>query len=225
MQIREENKFTMFRTVNGHLVNNPTVVDSIPVFRLSADLFEAKLMAIADKNGEYLSLTAGKTILKDEAEDALVGTLLGLASTLSLFAEINGKRDLQEIVNITESSLRRMRDTDLLNKGQEIVSHIEINKDDLDDFGITDEVLAKAKGCVELYDTSLNLKETSFAEKKAARQVLKDLFSEADDILYNRLDKCAEMVRQNYPEFYIQYQATRVIKDLGIRHTGGSDGE
>ncbi len=225
MRITEENKFSMYRTVKTHLDNNPIVVDSVTIFRVTADLYSGKLLAIADKNGEYLSLTAGKTLQKDEAEDVMIDEILTMASTLSLYGEVNGREDLKALCSVTESGLKKMRDSDLLQKGNDIMIRVEANKDDLDDYGITDEAIAKSKGAIARFESELGSKETSFAEKKAARQVLKDLFSEADDILYNRLDKCAEMVRQNYPEFYIQYQAARVIKDLGIRHTGESDGE
>jgi predicted transcriptional regulator len=64
------------------------------------------------------------------------------------------------------------------------------------------------------YDTTLSSKESKAAESKAARAALTQQFQEVDEILKEDIDTLMELMKQRNKEFYNQYQAARVIKDL-----------
>lgn len=52
-------------------------------------------------------------------------------------------------------------------------------------------------------------------ESKVARKILYEAFAEADEILKEEIDKIMEVVKEQHRDFYDQYKAARMIRDIG----------
>ncbi|NCQ19599.1 MAG: hypothetical protein GW805_14895, partial [Ignavibacteria bacterium] len=63
----------------------------------------------------------------------------------------------------------------------------------------------------------------SFTDRSATRVALTKLFEKTDALLNEEADMLVEVVKESQPDFYNQYFAARVIKDLGGSHTKPAD--
>ncbi len=214
MTKKEENSFSMYRVVNSVLADNRAVVDSVPVFREAADEFAGIIGEIEETNNKFLHLTAGTAEMKGEAMRDLIELLISMSSSLVVYADLTGREDIRAKGSVTKRMLVRLRDTDLIGKGRMILGMLQEYSGALVEFGITPERIEDLRAGIERYDKAAGRQGTEYAEKSGARKKLTGLFEKSRLFLSNRLDRCVEMVRGDNHEFYEEYRAARVIKDL-----------
>ena len=219
MTKREENVFTMYKAVDTLIGTiDGRDLESLEAFDPARTRFSEAVTAIETKDIEYMSMTAGKALSKENIGEELCESIYEIGSALSLYAMSVGNVELKERVKFSKTELRRLRDTDLVRKGKEVNELAVTNGTSLGSYGITAERITAFGVMVNDYDAKLGDKEVSFADKTAARQELKDLFKAADTILKDEIDRYMEIIGGNSPDLYNQYKSARVIKDLGIRH-------
>lgn len=210
----EENINSMFKAVSSLLTSNQAKVDTLPALATSVSNFNQKLGEIQSKDAEYTHLTSGKTDMKNDAEEDMIEAVLPIASALNVYAKINGKTDLKENSKVTVSDLRRLRDSELLIKAQYLHDIALTNVADLTNFGIAEADLTNLQSLVDSYRASIEVKDTSFAEKSAARESLSKLFDDTNEILKEEIDMLMELFRTSDSDFYNSYKSARVIRDL-----------
>jgi len=74
------------------------------------------------------------------------------------------------------------------------------------------------EGKIKAFSASIGQRESSVAGRVGARANLLELFDVADRTLTDELDRMMELLRGSQTQFYNEYFAARVIKDLGARH-------
>ena len=210
----EENINSMFKAVSSLLAANQAKIDTLPALANSVSNFNQKLGDIQNKDAEYTHLTSGKTNMKNSAEEDMIEALLPIASAVNVYAKINGKADLKENSKVTVSDLRRLRDSELLIKAQYLHDIAQTNIADLANFGVAEANLTNLQSLIDTYKSSIEVKDTSFAEKSAARESLSKLFDDANEILKEEIDMLMELFRTSDSDFYNSYKSARVIRDL-----------
>lgn len=211
---REENKYSMYRGITQLLGEQKETIANIPAFQISMTDFNGLLEKISDKDKQYQNISKGATAAKDNAENELIEKTIAVSSALYVFARRSKNDPLKAITKITPSSLKKMRDSDLLQQAKTIHENAAAHQANLPEFGIEQEDIESLKQKIDVFEKALGSKETRVAESKAAREELKELFDEADELLYEELDSMIELVKNTDAEFYNKYQAARVIKDL-----------
>lgn len=214
----EKNIFAMYKAVNAVLTGNATEVDKLPALKDSHTRFSNKITELGSKDTDYISKTDGKTISKTDAENELIENILPVVGGLQVFAKIIDNHELKVTTKVTVTDMKRMRDNELINKAKQIFDFANTNSAELVNYGITADTITQLNTLITNYEAALSDQGSSFAEKQAARKALTLLFDTADDILKDELDNLMELTRSNNPDFYNEYKAARVIKDLGIRH-------
>ena len=192
---------------------------------------ETLVQQIKDKGRDKREATAGKTEKKQQAEDAMILALVKVASSLYSFARRTKKSEVAAIADVTESQLRKIRDTELASMATSIHTSALANVAALADYGVTPAVLTDlqtktaafstpaCRNALRRAGTALGDRESSVAERVGAGAALGDLFDQMDELLKDELDRLIETVRESERDFYNEYFAARVIKDIGIRHT------
>ncbi len=180
---------------------------------------ETLVQQIKDKGRDKREATAGKTEKKQQAEDAMILALVKVASGLYSFARRTKKSEVAAIADVTESQLRKIRDTEVVSMATSIHTSALANVAALADYGVTPAVLTDLQTKTAAFSTALGDRESSVAERVGAGAALGDLFDRMDDLLKDELDRLIETVRESERDFYNEYFAARVIKDIGIRHT------
>jgi hypothetical protein len=132
-----EDKRTMFEAILSLLSANMTAIALITGFTDAVNFFKGLLEKIDLKAKERDEMTAGKTAVKHATEQTLIEAIMKAASAVFLFARKTNDLQLKEKANVLESSLNRMRDTDLATKGEAVLNLVQQYATQLVAFGVT----------------------------------------------------------------------------------------
>jgi len=214
----QENKLTMYEGVITLLENNTDIVSPIGAFVTAQEDFKTAVQQIRNKGLEKREATKGKTQSKHDAEDALVNALMEIASPLYSLARRAKMNDVMEICDVTEYKLRRLRDTELESIANSIQTKAAANAAGLGTYSITDAMITSLAEKIAAYHNALGERESGVATRIGVTKTLAELFKQADELLYDDIDRIVERLRTSNSEFYTKYLGARVVKDLGIRH-------
>ena len=218
MNKRLENRLTMYEGLLSLLQSNMDKINTIGGFADAVNGLAAVINDVKAKSAEVDKATVGKTTTKYDAEDALVTELIPMCSALYMVGRKQSNAEIKERVDISESRLRKMRDTELAAYGAAIADLATTHSRGVAAYGITDEKIAALRSKAQAYSTAIGVKESSVADRKGARGTMSELFDQADDILNEELDRFMELLRPAETELYNKYFSARVVKDTGVRH-------
>lgn len=218
MNKTQENRLTMYEAVATLLGSNPTITSAIPAFSTAAATFNSLIGQIKDKGREKSEALSGKTSNKLQAEDALVRVLMEIGRPMVAYANTVNNNQLLDIVSVSESRYRLMRDTELVSKAKSILQQATQYLSSLAGYGIVQEKLDDLQAKTDAFDAALGKRESSVAERVGATAALTALFEQTDDVLAKEMDNIVEAIRSTQTQFYNEYFAARVVKELGIRH-------
>ena len=215
MKRHEANKLNMLKAVNAVLEGNITIVTEYPALGEAATELKTKIAEINAIDNKFSTSIDGKTSTKNMLEDELIEDLMPIKAALYAYAVRNKNEELKTLTKESESTLKRMRDPEFLQKAELIKTEAQKHLTDLAAYKITEAVLTELQEKITAFGEALDGKDTGFANRSALRIALTEKFDEADSILTEQLDALIELVRKTNTLFYEQYYAARVIKDLG----------
>ncbi|MFA6978189.1 MAG: hypothetical protein WC209_02610 [Ignavibacteriaceae bacterium] len=215
MTNREENRYNMFKAVEAVLAANTVVTSTIPVFEETITGLHEKIEAIKATDIEFTNATSGKTSVVHVKEDEVMKAFLPVKSALYDYAVKEKDEELKSLAGISESKLKRLRDSERRLKIKSIYDTAVLNTANLQAYGITAETLSALGGKITALENSAANKTTGHTNKSALRTKLDDLFESTDELIKERLDNQVELLREKETAFYNQYFAARVVYDLG----------
>lgn len=189
--------------------------------RLAAEVecFTNAIDQIESRETEYSSVSKGATSQKNDIRDSLVEETNMVCGILHTYALDIEDAQLKDLTDVTETGLDRLRDADLALRTKGIAEIAVNQKDKLQDYGLTPDLVDGYQQLVISYCDSLEQKDSKIASSVAAREELTEAFTEADRILKTKLDELMKLQKKLNPDFFNRYSQARVIKDLGIRRT------
>jgi len=223
MQRIEENKLEMFNSVAAVLNKNNTAVATLPALVEAKTEFTDLIADIIKTDKEYGTATVGKAAVKNSVENQLIDAALSLKGALASFARKTSNTELALLAKFTKTDLLRLGDTDLKNKVSTILEIAEANKTSLANYNVDDAEINNLKEKAENFNSATANNKTGFTGKVGARVSLTELFDTGDEVLKVDLDNLMLRMKKNYPDFYIEYQAARVTKDLGGKRNNDED--
>jgi hypothetical protein len=215
MKRLEANKLNMLKAVNAVLESSITIVAEYPALSEAAVELKTKIAEINAIDKKFSTSIDGKTSTKNMLEDELIEDLMPVKAALYAYSVRNKNEELKTLTKESESTLKRMRDPEFLQKAELIKIEAQKHLTDLATYKITEIVLTELQEKITAFGEALDGKDTGFANRSALRIALTEKFDEADSILTEQLDALIELVRKSNTLFYDQYYAARVIKDLG----------
>jgi hypothetical protein len=219
MTQNQNNRFSMYSATAKVLSDNDTKISAVPALANAFGRFEGLLSQIRDKDKERSSKTPGKVAAKDEAEDALVMATIIVSSALAAFARVKGNAQLREAAHVTESTLRTVRMNEQLNIARVTYDLAKANAMELVGFGVSQTMLDDLKSRIAAYELAMKDVSSGMAERTGAKTAVSELFVQAYDVLKQELDPLMQIFRVTDPEFFNDFRAARVVKDIGVRHT------
>ena len=215
MKRHEANKLNMLKAVNAVLESSITIVSEYPALSEAAAELKTKIAEINAIDMIFSTSIDGKTSTKNMLEDELIEDLMPVKAALYAYSVRNKNEELKTLTKESESTLKRMRDPEFLQKAELIKTEAQKHLTDLAAYKITEIVLTELQEKITAFGEALDGKDTGFANRSALRIALTEKFDEADNILTEQLDALIELVRKSNTLFYDQYYVARVIKDLG----------
>jgi len=215
MNKHHENKLTMYLGVESVLEENSDKTSTLPALAGCVAKFKTLIGTIHNKSKEFDSVATGKTQVKWDAEEALLDELLPAASSLMAYAQQKKDIELAAKAAVTESGLRKLRDTELVTKANGLLELLQANLSKLADFGVTDATLTSLRQKIDAYADALGKKESGYSDRTSVRKAMFDVFDEADALLGKQIDPLMEQFRKRETEFYNAYFEARWIKEMG----------
>jgi len=213
-----ENKMSMYQGVRTFLATIVDKVASIPALTKAISDFELMVDQIKAKTLEVGSASAGKAQKKANAEEELLTALIPVKSILAAYASQNTDAELRAKTVLTESQLRKMRDTDLQNTAKGILQAGNDKLATAGDFGLTQEKLTALDDKIKAFSSATGEREASVGKRVGARTAMMDLYDQADEILVERIDNLMEQMRDKEPQMCEEYNSTRLVREVGLRH-------
>lgn len=218
MTDRQENKLTMYKAVVNVAGSDTGTTSRVPAFADTLTRFQDLVSRIERTAREATTATAGKTVLKIATEGELIDKTVAVSSALSAFASQQRDVGLYEKAMVQRSTLRDLRDTEFPLHCKAIYELALGYEAELAQYGVSKEDIATLGDSISAFDTALTGQQGSTAIRTGGLKNLVELFGEADRILGEQMDKMVEVMRGYSREFYNRYFASRVIKDIGVRH-------
>jgi hypothetical protein len=218
MTSNQSNKHSMYTATENVLKSNTAKTAVIPAFAASYARLDSLITQIQDKDKERMGKTPGKLAAKDEAEDALMTATIIISSALTAMARSKGNTQLKEAAFVSESHIRHARSNEQINIAKLTYDLAKANRQDLTAYAITDTMLEDLKSRIAAYDLAVKDFASGMAERVGARTAVSDLFVQADEVIKEEIDPMMQVFRVTDPEFFNDFRAARVIKDIGVRH-------
>jgi hypothetical protein len=175
---------------------------------------------IYDLSSIQATRITGYALAKQEARLNLENAIIKVCYSAVAYAIITGDSILKESVGYTPSHLHKSRDNDLTVIAGNVYDITYPLRESLVNYHITE---ADITIIPTLKDQLLQIIAEPRAvkvESKNATGALKLKFTEADALLYDKLDHVIKIFKPGHPDFVEQYFHARIIINLGVRHTG-----
>lgn len=207
------NKLSMYIAVLGVLRSHQSIVAGVKALDDAVKLLTDLLREISGKSEE--ASQKGKVALKGEREQNVVDSALVVSSGLYALASSTNDAELKEKTRTTRSALMSLRDLELITFGRTSLALAVDRAAQLADYNVTQEAIGNLEQAIVGFVAAMEATAGERSARKGASQSRLSLLDEVDQLLNERIDKLMITVRPSQPEFFDEYKAARVIRDLG----------
>jgi hypothetical protein len=208
----------MFKATNLILHENQSVWSVMAPFGDAVQQFTDKIGRIDLAAQKQDTATAGATLDRTSARDALEDVLFLASEALGVLAHRGGDNDLLDMTDLKPSDLQRMTDEELATQAATIVSHMTARTAELATLQVSQANLDELTQALENFQASKSAPRAAVANRMAQTESLPQLINDANDVLRNQLDRMVNLFRRSHPEFVAAYRAARVIVDRAATH-------
>jgi hypothetical protein len=218
MDNQQRNRYLMYRTLSEFFSQNAESIARTPAVISAVADFNAVLVRLEQAMDRQETSAIGKTTKKAEAIERVVAAILPIRAALYDLARKTGRTETKTLANMSEWDLRKRRQTELLEHAVRVHRETTALIEELAPYGIDAETLAALDASIEALRTSINEKQVGVVDRVSARMEIANLIAEADDILFEQLDRLIDLFRVTNPAFFEKYWIARSIPNLGVRH-------
>lgn len=217
METTQTIKLNMFLAVRNFKRQNEEEAAKIHKFNEAFDTLMKtvdELLVVSEMQGKKRTgLTIDKNLLRKD----LIEQCVKNSNKLSILSLQNENYTLLRETQFRESQLRNMSDLKLVEKAQLIYNNVQANLDTLAEQGITPESQKFFNDSIISFNSFLSMPRTAIADRKKATMKINELFITAEKYI-KIMDLAAQSVKKDYPDFYNNYKAARVLVDTGARN-------
>jgi hypothetical protein len=183
MTTTQENKIRMYEAVSAVLAEHAERVRAVRAFPPAVEQFNTAIAQIRTQDRRTQEAATGKTAAKDSAEKSLIAILYQVSSALTSLAHRSGDAELSAKVKISKSEFQRKSQPELEAIAKVLHGIAVAHQQQLAEFGIDAALLAALDAAIAAFNEAIGKKEGGLAERSAAVQALKTLFSNTDQLL------------------------------------------
>ncbi|NBC83667.1 MAG: hypothetical protein GVY19_09820 [Bacteroidetes bacterium] len=166
----------------------------------------------AQEAQQAAQVTMGKS--KNELKRTIAEKADILNDILEAYASITGHVDLESRMAASFSELYTLKNTEFIPRVQEIIEEAEKNIEVLTtEYGMTEAQITDLKNNTDQFLTMQGQPRAYKIASTQATKQLEQLFSDANTILSDRLDKVLKLFKRRDYNFYNGYLAARTIVD------------
>lgn len=226
MDDNKENRLSMFLKVKSHLAGNVASYNPITGFPELYSEYQTKINQIFTLNILAETDTTGYAEAKADKRQQLIDAMTTVYRGMAGYAASIGNKQILRKVDITNSELIRMRDTELYTASKLLIE-IPTNINDyaiLEPFHVTATSVNDLTSISDQYLALLPSPAEQAGKKSEALIEIDTIFKRIDTLLGDKLDYMAASLAVQFSTVYGNYQQVRVIDDTGAStpatHTG-----
>lgn len=213
LNARQEAKLNMYDVVIAALGEFASVVSATPALGDALGDFKNKIAAIRAAAPTSAVVTTGFAADKKARKTAVSEQASSIAGKIYAYAAKTKNSVLKNAADFSLSDLKRTKDNEFVARCQTIHDLGAENSAALADFGLTNAELTKLQTALNSYAESAPKPRAALTDRAAVKLKIKTLFIEADEILFDQMDKIVESMTKTEPDFANTYNSARVIID------------
>lgn len=217
MEKHEENFLTMCDGVVELMDNNTDKTGTLPALGETVEEIRTGVVQAKVSDTTMATATEGKSSGKLVVENELIADILIVAGAVFSYARKNGKEELRVKYDVSESKFVRMRDTELGSYVHDMKKEVQEFVGDLNAYGVKQDALDALDAKASAYEKQIGGQQAATGLRSGMRTSLTTHIVGLREAL-ETLDRLMLQMQKPEPDFYNTYVATRVIKDLGVRH-------
>jgi hypothetical protein len=218
MNDRQIAKLSMYQKVltvcdenEQEYINLPAFVNAVSELKLQTTNIQSATLQQKETDSK------GTTKDKSYAIDNLVERSLKVADPTYVYAFDTANNNLLQKVNVNKSMFYNIHDSVAVTLAKIIVAEAKNNKEALRDYGVNDADIADLEAAITQVEELINAPAGVISERKMYTGSLKELFVNADSIIYDKLDKFIRLFKTSSPEFFALYGNARNIVNTAAR--------
>ncbi len=215
MNSPQEDKLTMYYAVKSTNERFQTTWITNAVYAATYNQWAAKLTLIEQSRDTQTLETTGVTADKKNKRALMVDKAAFIQNRLQSYSNVINNIELLASVSYSPTKMRMARDTDIVGICNTILSRANVNAAAIIPYGVTAVMITELQAAITAYSAALAKPTSAKSQTKNATENLTKFFKEADDLLTKRLDLDIELFRVSKPDFYSQYQTSRIIIPKG----------
>lgn len=206
MNSYQKAKFKSYQLIVIEKNINSQIAATIPYFAQGVDQLAALLPEI-----ELLSVTQSKDLTgitedKNDLADQIIDHLIEVSGAVHSYAEQNGNKALQSLVNYKSAKVVRLDQHDLITAGDIVLNEAQ-KIPELSNAGISPQELGEFNEALTRLKSSTSNRREAGIEQSGSTKRIAELFSRAEDIKRNTLDRLAPQFQRKAPEFFNKYKS------------------
>ncbi|MCU4175746.1 hypothetical protein [Carboxylicivirga sp. N1Y90] len=214
MTAKQRNRLAMYIAINQVFGTYRTELSTVPALVESINEFEPIVKYIQQVHQVQSGYSASSSELKTKEEAEMIQACVQVAAAVYVYAHSNKMPDLVKKVSVSPSGLQGMPDHELVSVCRNILELARGVVDFLGDYGVSGESLTRLESEINDFAVLIGSPRGEIVTRSQATRELKILFSQADDVVKNKLDKLMLLMEMTHAKVYQTYKAARVIVDL-----------
>ncbi len=214
MEAIKRRRLVMGMTTRDYALSNAPITSTLPNFTANATVLQntiTQIQTVAElQDFEKTGIKDNKNLLKATACTLTADTSRKLAA----YALFTTNVTLLKEIKISEWELKRINDTDLKTKMQEVYDRAQTNIAALATYNVTPASQTALLNAINAFNGAIPKPRLGIDEKKQATQQLAVLFKTFDVTLEN-MDAAVEIVRLSQANFYNGYRTARKVIGSG----------
>jgi hypothetical protein len=226
MNDRQESKLNMFQRVSEVLLNNAETYSKVKKMADSVTKLNNIVFSIRETAQQQAKITIeGYSAEKQKVLENLITYSIKIANAVYVYAFDKDDKILLSSMSINKSMFYRGHANDVFTLARNIATEAKKYMSELKDYGIEEKDFILLDEVISTYENFINRPQIVKEERALYTKNLKELFSEADSILYDQLDKLIVLFKISSPDFYFAYKTARNIISYSKRSRKDEDGE
>jgi hypothetical protein len=214
----QESKLNMLQRVLEVLSNNVKIYAHVKRMVDLVAILNNVLTSIRETAQQQakVSISGYKAEKQKTLENVIVGSIK-IANVMYVIAFEKNDKVLLSSMSINKSMFYHGHANDVFTLATNIITEAKKYTSELREYGIEDNDFIQLEEAISSYENFINRPQIAKEERALHTKNLKELFSEADSILYDQIDKLIVLFKTSSPDFYFSYKTARNIINYSKR--------
>ena len=175
---------------------DPAKIALIPRLQARYDEFKSNCTAIDLFSTKQELVKTGPKKVKNSALDAVITEVMDLLTIINACASETENQELMSKATMTETTLRRMPDTELYSAGKAVLDLALENADACTEFGLTEAMTDHLAATLEAYNKAIPQPRLGIEESVKVTTTLAQYFAK-NDALLKKMDKLMNYAKRS----------------------------